>query len=81
MQLTWSNDDSSPKFTSRAELRDDITYIPDAGIHPYNLEGDYLVIDSRSSIFVWNWTGDTVCTMTDPERRDWVRSTLPPKLN
>lgn len=60
-----------------AELDDDIRYLPDARDHPYHLEGDYLVIDSYDTIFIWNWKDDTVCTISDSDRRRWVRSASP----
>lgn len=76
MQLSWSNDDAPPTLTLRAELDDHARYLPDAEIHRYHLQGDYLAINTYDSILVWNWADDTVCTMSDPAKLKWVRRTL-----
>lgn len=70
IQLDWS--DRSPSFVLRAKLDNDERYLDDIWRHPYTLEGDYLVVDSYDGIFIWNWRDDTVCTMLDSERCEWV---------
>lgn len=72
VQLIWSDHDSSPVLRLRAELNNDLSYLSSVGPRGYSLEGEYLAIDSFDGILVWNWKNDTVCTMVDTERREWV---------
>ncbi|KAF8305003.1 hypothetical protein DL93DRAFT_406154 [Clavulina sp. PMI_390] len=75
MRLIWTDDPNIPVLERAAQLKPAQLPASAGSSHLWNclLEGDYLVINGCSSIFVWNWKEDKMCEIID-EDRNWVRS-------
>lgn len=68
----WDDHNSPPTFILRAELDNFAQYTDEGGYRSYTLDGDYLAIESYDSILMWNWKDDTICTISDAGRHEWV---------
>ncbi|KAF8305075.1 hypothetical protein DL93DRAFT_2233235 [Clavulina sp. PMI_390] len=71
LRLSWAAESTLPIFENIARLNmaDYPTIIEQ---YPeYHLEGDYLLLDTLSSITVWDWKQDQI-GLVDSEQHEWV---------